>query len=104
MGADKLAYCGMDDAGEMSAWYIFNAIGLYTYSPADPEYLLSVPLFDQVTFALDNNVRFTITKQKEGSGSGQKITGVTYGGKKVKGWFISHDQLKQGKELIINTK
>lgn len=104
MGADKLAYCGMDDAGEMSAWYIFNAIGLYTYSPADPEYMISVPLFDRVTFALDNNVRFTITKQKEGAGSGQKITGVTYGGKKVKGWFISHDMLKQGKELLINTK
>ena len=100
MGADKLAYSGMDDAGEMSSWYVFNAIGLYTYSPADPEYIITVPLFDEVEFTLGDGTKFTIKK----NGNGQKITGITYGGKKVKGWFISHDWLKQGKELVINTK
>lgn len=98
MGADKLAYAGMDDAGEMSAWYVFNAIGLYTYSPADPEYIVSVPLFDQVRFTLDDKTRFTIKK----NGNGKKITKITYGGKELDGWFISHDQLKEGKELVIN--
>ena len=48
MGKEHLAYSGMDDAGEMSAWYVFNAMGIYTYSPADPEYIVSVPLFDKV--------------------------------------------------------
>ena len=48
MGADHLAYAGMDDAGEMSAWYVLAAIGLYTWSPADPEYLVTRPLFDEV--------------------------------------------------------
>lgn len=100
MGADKLAYSGMDDAGEMSSWYVFNAIGLYTYSPADPEYIMSVPLFDRVQFSLDGDRPFTITK----NGNGKKITDITYGGEKVNGWFISHDQLKEGKELIIYTK
>jgi len=38
----------MDDAGEMSAWYVFNAIGLYPYSPADDTYIVTVPLFDKV--------------------------------------------------------
>jgi putative alpha-1,2-mannosidase len=45
MGEDGLALSGMDDAGEMSSWYVFNAIGLYPYSPADPNYIVSVPLF-----------------------------------------------------------
>lgn len=99
MGADKLAYCGMDDAGEMSAWYVFNAMGLYTYSPADPEYIISVPLFDQVKFKLGETT-FTITKE----GKGQKITDITYDGKKVDGWFISHDLLKDGRELVIRTQ
>ncbi len=98
MGAEKLAYAGMDDAGEMSAWYVFNAIGLYTYSPADPEYIVSVPLFDEVKFALGNNRYFTITKK----GNGQKINKITYDGKEIDGWFISHDQLTQGKELVIH--
>lgn len=99
MGKDKLAYAGMDDAGEMSAWYVFNAIGLYTYSPADPEYLVTVPLFDEVSFTLDDSTQFTIRK----TGNGQKITNITYGGEKLNGWFIPHELLKQGKELLIQT-
>lgn len=100
MGADKLAYAGMDDAGEMSSWYVFNAIGLYTYSPADPEYIISVPLFDKVEFTLGDNKQFIIRKE----GNGRKITDITYGGKKVDGWFISHDKLEEGKELLIKVE
>ena len=100
MGADKLAYAGMDDAGEMSAWYVFNAIGLYTYSPADPEYMVTVPLFDKIRFTLGDNTTFTIRK----SGNGKKIQGITYGGNKLEGWFISHRQLQEGKELTVQTE
>ena len=97
MGADKLAYAGMDDAGEMSAWYVFNAIGLYTYSPADPEYIISVPLFDKIKFTLGDQSVFTISK----TGKGRKIHEITYGSEKVDGWFISHERLKEGRELKI---
>lgn len=99
MGAEKLAYAGMDDAGEMSAWYVFNAIGLYTYSPADPEYIISVPLFDEVKFSLGEGREFTIRKE----GNGKKIQQIRYGNETIDGWFIQHDQLAQGKELIITT-
>lgn len=99
MGKEKLAYSGMDDAGEMSSWYVFNAIGLYTYSPADPEYIITVPLFDKVEFEM-NNKTFTIEKR----GKGKKITNVTYGGEKVNGWFISHQDLEKGKTLIVETE
>ncbi len=100
MGAEKLAYAGMDDAGEMSAWYVFNAIGLYTYSPADPEYIVSVPLFDKVEFTLGDNTTFTIRKE----GNGKKITQIRYDNEPIDGWLITHDQLKQGKGLVINTE
>lgn len=99
MGKDKLAYAGMDDAGEMSSWYVFNAIGLYTYSPADAEYIVTVPLFDKVTFDLQGKP-FTITKQ----GNGKKIRQITYGGKIIDGYFISHAQLREGKELVITVE
>ena len=100
MGADKLAYAGMDDAGEMSSWYVWNAMGLYTYSPADPEYIVTVPLFDEVDFNLSNGKTLTIVKK----GNGEKITSITYGGKKVKGWFVQDKDLQQGKTLVIKTK
>lgn len=99
MGQDKLAYAGMDDAGEMSSWYVFNAIGLYTYSPADAEYIVTVPLFDKVTFELQGKP-FTITKQ----GSGKKIRQITCGGKVIDGYFVSHAQLQEGKELVITVE
>ena len=99
MGKEHLAYAGMDDAGEMSAWYVFNALGLYTYSPADPEYIVTVPLFNRVAFTLGDSTTFTIRKQ----GQGRQIESIRYDGKPIDGWFISHDQLRQGKELVIQT-
>jgi predicted alpha-1,2-mannosidase len=100
MGKNKLAYAGMDDAGEMSSWYVFNAIGLYTFSPADPEYIISVPIFDKVEVKLDKNVIFTILKKN----SGKKITGITYGDKKLEDYFISYDEMKKGKKLVITAR
>lgn len=99
MGKHQLALAGMDDAGEMSSWYVFNAIGLYTYSPADPSYIISVPLFDKIEFTFGDGTQFSISKRN----SGKKITDITYGGKKVNGYFISHSDLKKGKELVITT-
>ncbi len=99
MGADRLAYAGMDDAGEMSSWYVLNAIGLYTYSPADPEYIVTVPLFDKVTFDLHGKP-FTIRKR----GEGHKISSITYGGRKIDGYFIDHSLLQQGKTLDIHVE
>jgi predicted alpha-1,2-mannosidase len=98
MGKNHLAYSGMDDAGENSAWYVLTSIGLYTFSPADPEYIVSVPLFDKVDFDLGGK-KFTIIKKN----SGRKISNITYDKKKVDGYFISHNELEKGKTLVITT-
>lgn len=100
MGKDKLAYAGMDDAGEMSAWYVFSAMGFYPFSPADPNYIVSVPLFDKVEVNNGGNLRFTVIRKNKG----KKIGNVTYDGKKIKGYFIDHKELLKGKELVITTK
>lgn len=96
MGSDHLALAGMDDAGEMSSWFVFNAMGFYTYSPADPEYLVTIPLFNKVTFNTPAR-KFTVTKR----GTGKKITSITSGGKKLKGWFVKDEDFRNGKELIL---
>lgn len=97
MGAEHLAYAGMDDAGEMSAWYVLTAMGIYTYSPADPEYIVSVPLFDEVDFKLSNGRTFVIRRH----GEGEKITRITVGGKKLKGWFLQDEDMRAGLPLDI---
>lgn len=99
MGPEGLALAGMDDAGEMSAWYVFNAMGLYTFSPADPEYIVTVPLFDRVEVSLGDGAQWTIRRE----GQGPKITGVNCAGKPVEGWFVQHDDLAKG-ELVISAE
>ncbi|MGN1256283.1 MAG: GH92 family glycosyl hydrolase, partial [Bacteroidaceae bacterium] len=100
MGADHLAYAGMDDAGEMSSWYVLNAIGLYTYSPADASYLVSVPLFPRVTLSTGDGRSVDIIRQ----GDGEAIRQILCGKRTLKGWFIDHDQLFQAGQLTIVTE
>jgi len=54
---------GNDDAGQMSAWYIFSSIGFYPVCPATDRYMLSAPRFSRVTLNLQNGRRFTITPE-----------------------------------------
>ena len=83
----------------MSSWYVFNAIGIYPYSPADEDYIVSVPLFDKVDVKL-NDKTFTILKRN----SGRKITGITYDNQKIDGYFVPHHELIKGKKLVITTQ
>ena len=100
MGKEKLSYAGMDDAGEMSSWYVFNAMGMYPFSPANEDYIISVPLFDKVDINLGDRSRFSIVR----NGAQEKISGITYDDRKVDGYFISHHELLKGKTLVITTK
>jgi predicted alpha-1,2-mannosidase len=100
MGAEGLALCGMDDCGEMSSWYVFNAMGFYPYSPADPEYIVTVPLFDEVRVDVGNGKTFTIRK----ANPGRKLSSILVDGQKVGGYFIRHDQMITGGELSIVTE
>ena len=100
MGQHGLALSGMDDAGEISSWYVFNAIGLYPYSPADPKYIVSVPLFQRTRFNLNEGRMLAILKKN----SGEWITNITYGGRKIDGYFVAHRDLEAGMELVITTK
>ncbi len=53
-------YCGDEDNGQTSAWYVFSALGFYPVTPGVPEYVIGSPLFDKVTMHLQNGNTFTI--------------------------------------------
>jgi len=84
----------------MSSWYVFNAIGLYPYSPADPKYIVSVPLFEKTTFQLNGGKTLTIVRKN----SGERITSILMTVGRLDGYFIAHSDLESGKELLITTK
>jgi predicted alpha-1,2-mannosidase len=100
LGKNNLAYAGMDDAGEMSSWYVFNAMGFYPFSPADNRFLISVPLFDRVDFTLGNGKTFSILKKN----TGKKIENITYDDRKIDDFFISYADLEKGGQLKILTR
>lgn len=60
---------GNDDAGQMSAWYMFSAMGFYPVCPAFPLYQCGVTTFDKVTFNLENGKTFTVLPGAEGQTS-----------------------------------
>jgi predicted alpha-1,2-mannosidase len=100
MGDKGLALCGMDDAGEMSSWYVFNAIGLYPYSPADSDYIVTVPVFDKIEVMLPGDGKFIIAKK----GSGQEIKEIDCNGNSIEGYFITHEKLLKYEKLVVSTK
>jgi predicted alpha-1,2-mannosidase len=100
MGQDGLALCGMDDTGEMTSWYVFNAIGFYPFSPADPEYIVTVPVFDKVDLRLSGDASCAIVKQN----AGRKISGITCGTKNIEGYLISDQDLKKARRIVITTR
>ncbi len=100
IGEDGLALSGMDDAGEMSSWYVFLAMGIYPLSPADPEYLVTVPIFDEVKWNLPNGKALTIAKPN----SGRNLKEIRVNGEESEGYFISHDLFKNGGEVELITE
>ncbi len=100
IGDDGLALCGMDDAGEMSAWYVFTAAGLYTFSATDPEYLVTVPLFDEVKWKTSTGKLLTLTK----TGKGRGLTAIRVNGREINGYFVPHDLFKNGGKIEVVTK
>ena len=100
IGDDGLALSGMDDAGEMSAWYVFSALGFYPFSATDPEYLVTVPLFDEVKWRTANGKRITIKKP----GKGRDLKEIRVNGKLNNGYFIPHHLFNSGAVIDIITK
>src|SRR5690606_20845112 len=100
IGEHGLTLSGMDDAGEMSSWYVLSALGMYTLSPADPEYLLTVPIFDEVRWSINGKKTFTVRKP----GKGRKLKGLYLNGSPIQGYFLSHEDFMNGGTLLYETE
>lgn len=90
--------CGNDDCGQMSAWYIFSALGFYPVNPANGEYVFGSPAIDKATINLPNGKRFTIIAEHN-SKTNIYIQSVTVNDKKYMKNYISHSDILAGGEL-----
>jgi len=94
---------GNDDTGAMSAWAVFSMMGFYPDCPGEPFYVITTPVFDKVEITLDPAFHGTdkLVIEKAPGTSGKYIDAVYSGGKKFKGFRISHGELLGGGRLVL---
>ena len=92
--------CGNDDCGQMSAWYIFSALGFYPVTPGSGEYVIGSPSVNQAVINPENGKTFTIIS-KNHSPKNIYISGVILNGEKINRSYITHDEIMKGGELIF---
>lgn len=100
-GPDGL--CGNDDMGQMSAWYIFSAMGFYPVAPGQNIYAIGTPLFEETTLKLGkyfDNKAFTV-KADGVSSNNIYIQSATLNGEPYSKSWISHDAIAKGGTLIF---
>ena len=88
-------YCGDEDNGQTSAWYVFSALGFYPVCPATNEYVLGTPLFKKVTLQLENGKTFTI-EAPNNSTANKYVQKIKRNGKEFKTNWISHEDILSG--------
>ncbi len=94
-------YCGDEDTGQMSAWYVFSALGFYPICPGDPRYAIGSPLFDKATLTLPGGRQFVVTGEDNGP---QKpyISSAALNGERFDKVFLTHDQIVGGGEIVFH--
>lgn len=91
-------YPGNEDCGQMSAWFVFSALGFYPVDPVAPYYLIGTPLFDSVTVFIPGEKPLTITARRESGGS-MYIRRVERNEREYPFVFLNKSELKKGGKL-----
>ena len=92
--------CGNDDAGQMSAWYIFSSLGFYPVTPGSPYYAIGSPLVKEAKIHLDNGNELII-KAKNQSNENVYVKSVTINGEKINSTLLKHQEIMNGGEIIF---
>lgn len=99
-GDDEHGLVGNDDCGQMSAWYVFSALGFYPVNPADGKYWFGTPLFAETTINASNGKVFKVVA-KNVSEENKYIKKILLNGKELKKNYILHNEIMKGGEIIF---
>jgi predicted alpha-1,2-mannosidase len=88
-------YCGDEDNGQTSAWYLFSSLGFYPVTPAVDQYVLGSPQFKKVTLTLENGKQVIINANNN-SPKNRYVQNLTLNGKVYTKNFITHSGLQNG--------
>lgn len=88
--------CGNEDCGQMSAWYVFSAMGFYPVDPVGGVYEVGAPLFEEVKLHLANGNTFTVQCNLEHSENESRILKAFLNGNELEGTTITHRDIMNG--------
>jgi predicted alpha-1,2-mannosidase len=88
-------YCGDEDNGQTSAWYVFSSLGFYPVTPGIDQYVMGSPLFKKAILALDNGHTFTVMSENN-SGKDCYIQSTRLNGKEYRNNYIRYDDIRNG--------
>ena len=94
-------YCGDEDNGQTSAWYIFSALGFYPVCPASDQYVMGAPLFKKATLHLANGEDFVI-EAPENSAENRYMDNVRLNGKEYSRNYITHSDITAGGKMTVS--
>ncbi len=94
-------YCGDEDNGQTSSWYVFSAMGFYPVCPGSDQYVLGSPLFKKITMSLENGKQ-VVVNAPDNSLKTRYVKGLDFNGKNYTKNWLSHEALMQG--AVINVK
>ena len=92
--------CGNDDCGQMSAWYIFSAMGFYPVCPGTDQYVIGTPYLPYMKVNLENGKTFVI-KADKANDKNRYIKSVILNGKPYKKAYITQQDIMNGGELVF---
>jgi predicted alpha-1,2-mannosidase len=95
--------CGNEDCGQMSAWYVFSAMGFYPLNPADGIYQIGTPSFNKLTLNLPAGKTFTVVAENL-TGKNFYVKSVALNGKPLDRMYITHAEVIAGGELRLVMK
>ncbi|MDR0393606.1 MAG: GH92 family glycosyl hydrolase [Tannerella sp.] len=95
------AYCGDEDNGQTSAWFVFSSMGFYTVCPGTDEYILGSPVFKNVKVKLENGKTMTL-KSTNNNKNNRYIQSVKLNGKNYTKNYFKHEDLMKGAHIIFD--
>ena len=93
-------YCGDEDNGQTSAWYVFSAMGFYPVAPGTGQYVFGAPLFNKITLQLENGNELTIEAQNN-SAKNFYVDKIELNDQLYNKNFITHNKIQEGGKLTF---
>jgi predicted alpha-1,2-mannosidase len=91
-------YCGDEDNGQTSAWYVFSVLGFYPVCPGSNQYVIGSPYLHRVTLHLENGNNVTLTRR----GQGRYIQAMTVDGQPYSRNYLDHNLLTRGCDIVFD--